>query len=196
VDPEITNIRYEATVYGSSRLTTDLSLSFKGFYLGATAAVEKLELGVQNRYQTTLVSVDPIETVTTQTHRSGFWPDFNLHYGLFAEYDIRINNNIRLSPRVFGMRSHFLRDRVFDQAFGQGSLHDTFRNHQAAGFGLKFKYLLSPSLLLQFYASQSYWSIDATSYFLEIVPETYRLEYRTRLIGVGLQYRFDFRKPE
>jgi len=174
---------YSAHVASSAKIALGFDVAWKNFYIGLYSANEKMKF---TDYSMTLISEKGSENFLSK----GRWPNYFLHYGMYAGYNFRLNNYLRLSPYYLFVQTNIIGNTTFENESNVAA-KDNFKNYKQNIAGLKLKFLLTDDILLFSNTSYSFVDFDARSCFSNIKNSSYKLDYKLFYLGFGIQYRLN-----
>ncbi|MBE9481907.1 MAG: hypothetical protein IMY69_09455 [Bacteroidetes bacterium] len=182
-------ICYKAHVYSSAAFSLVLELNWFNFTIGINGSIEKEDIGerFEHIYIYNYYIEDYIERIRSST---GHWPDAKFNFGLSLGYNIRLFKVARIMP-YFGISSCiYLVDEPFLKYKNSNSVRECFKERYSIFYGSRVKFLVGEktAFVLDIYQKNSYF--DASSYFGNIDPSTFKMKYNKFYFGAGIQYRF------
>ncbi|MBE0641340.1 MAG: hypothetical protein IH599_04845 [Bacteroidales bacterium] len=189
-DERVTHRRYEADIFSSWALALEGGLRYRGWAAGISLGTGIM---MYSDYLEYFTRIDPNtgEEVTNYISH-GDWPSSRLIYGAFAEYELRLGRDIRLS--AFGNYSGFrIRgDHYFIRTVPK-SISSTFTETRMFSVGSRLKFLTGTRHALYLsLAWHSSW-FNALPYFEDADPGSYDMSFDQYLLGLGFEF-LPFRK--
>ncbi|MCD4683669.1 MAG: hypothetical protein K8R86_10340 [Bacteroidales bacterium] len=183
---------YTSSVFSSFNFESLLGVSYYRFYLNLFVAYEKEESGSNFEY---VYINKPESNDIEKRHRTntGAWPEYKLFYGGTLAYDIPIFRPFRISPYV-GIGSWiYLKDHPFLKRddYEDRYIDEYFTNRMYYTFGLDLKYLLSKKSTLFVHSGYKMLKYDASEYFINADPQSFKLKYNLWYIGAGVSFRLN-----
>jgi hypothetical protein len=179
----VENYVYQAKIVGTIKPTIGLDFSWFNFHVEAFGGYERLQYDetVLYAYSST------IKGGKQRYYDRGSWSNSKFHWGLTAEYDIRVVK-VYFSPFVTYSRFDNIQDKKFDKAVSPAP-GAAYREMETKEAGLKMKVPVGEKTLFYLkYAYSKSW-FDVTDYILPAEEGTYNVDYTQNYFGVGVQYR-------
>lgn len=174
---------YIANIVGSIKPTIGLDFSWFNFHVMLFGAFERLQ------YDETILYgySQNIKGGKQRYYERGSWPTSKLHWGVTAEYDIRIKK-VYFTPFATYSRFDNIQEKKFDKAVTispDAAYRDMFTRE--AGAKLKVPVGEKTLIYLKYTYSQSWF--DITDYIYAYEEGTYEVDYKQNFFGMGVQYR-------
>jgi hypothetical protein len=174
---------YQAKIVGSIKPTLGLDFSWFNFHIMGFGGYERLQ------YDETVLYAysSSIKGGKQRYYDRGSWSNSKFHWGVTAEYDIRIAK-VYLSPFATYSRFDNIQDKKFDKAIVPAA-DAAYREMETKEAGVKLKVPVGDQTLIYVkYAYSKSW-FDVTDYILPAEEGTYSVDYTQNFLGVGIQYR-------
>lgn len=189
-DDRVKHRRYEADVFSSWALMLEGGIRYKAVSAGIVLGTGIM---MYSDYLEYFTRIDPNtgEEVTNYISH-GDWPSSRYVYGVFAEYELRLGRDIRLS--AFGNYAGYSirSDHYFIRSVPR-SVGSTFTDTRMYSLGSRLKFLTGTRHALYLsLAWQSSW-FNALPYFDDADPGSYDMEFDQYLLGLGFEF-LPFRK--
>jgi len=174
---------YQANIVGSIKPTVGLDFSWFNFHVMLFGAFERLQYDetVLYAYSTS------IKGGKQRYYDRGSWPTSKLHWGVTAEYDIRIKK-VYFTPFATYSRFDNIQEKKFDKSVTT-TPDAAYRDMYTKEAGLKLKVPVGEKTMIYLkYAYSQSW-FDITDYILPYEEGTYNVDYKQNFFGMGVQYR-------
>lgn len=174
---------YQAKIVGSIKPVIGLGFSWFNFHIMGFGGYERLQ------YDETVLYAysSSIKGGKQRYYDRGSWSNSKFHWGLTAEYDIRISK-VYFSPFVTYSRFDNIQDKKFDKSVTTPA-DAAYREMETKEAGLKLKVPVGERTMIYLkYAYSKSW-FDVTDYILPAEEGTYNVDYTQNYIGAGVQYR-------
>jgi hypothetical protein len=174
---------YHANIIGSLKPAIGLDLSWFNFHLMASTAFERLQYDEEILYGYS----SKIAGGKQRYYNRGAWATEKLHWGLTAEYDIRISS-IYIAPFASYSRFANINEKNFDRAVTPEE-NAAYRDMFTKEAGVKLKVPVGNQTLVYLKYTYSKSWMDVTDYIFPVEEGTYNVDYRQNFFGAGVQYR-------
>jgi hypothetical protein len=172
--------KYWATNHSSLKPGIGIDFSWLNFQISVAGIYERLQFESVKRYFYQTPTGIPIKM-----YNRNFYPKAMFHYGISAEYNIRIYK-VYFSPFVGYYKSDILNDYVFDKTTFPNAKMEDWTSKEA---GMKFKVPIAnrTMLYLKYAYSRSYFTLSG--FFPVDSPPVTSYHYIQNHFGFGFQYR-------
>jgi len=185
-------IEYPCAVHSSFNFEGLIGVSFYRFNLSLLLAYEKEETGEKFEYvyldESVAYGPEKISRANT-----GIWPEFRFYYGGTLAYEIPIFRPFRLSPSIGIGTWNYLKDHSFlkKDDYEDRYIDEYYKDKIYYLFGLDLKYLLSESSTLFIHSGYKIVKYDASEYFLNVEPNSFKQQHNLWYIGAGVSFRIN-----
>ncbi len=179
-DQNSNRVKYNANIFAFGLFRAGMVMGYRNINLGVYAGFEQVQYTERNKYS---YSSDGEEHVS---YMSGLWMWSKVSVDMALEYDLRLDDRLKLSPLVSAGYWTAVDGRSFDPNMDHpedARYTGTWRYE----YGVKMKLLISEYSFIYFKVGKIRSMFDARQYITDYSSD-YNLNYSRGYLGIGYTY--------